>query len=321
MTNPILSLAAWMARLLPMKVKRGIYRLEPLARLVRLGLNRATPHGLTTVAIAAGGLAGLRMSLDLQSEKDYWLGTYESELQATINNLVQPGMVAYDVGANIGYISLLLARRVGGTGRVFAFEALPSNLERLHTNLELSGYSEIVDVVPVAVVECDRRVRFLVGPSGGMGKAEGSAGRQEVYYSDALEVEGISLDSFISQKGNPAPQVVKMDIEGGEVLAMPGMRRLLRTARPIVLLELHGPEASRVAWEVLSNADYRICGMQVGFPSVPSLEALDWKAYLLAIPSQRCSLPTSMGMLHGGHGGQNRSETPWEPLQEERQRG
>jgi len=282
MTDPLLSFAAWVARQLPMGTKRAIYRLKPLAGIVRRELNRAAPQGLTEVAIAAGGLAGLHLFLDLQSEKDYWLGTYEPELQAVIEKLVLPGMVAYDVGANIGYVSLLLARRVGESGKVFAFEALPSNLERLRENLKLSDFSRTVEAVDAAVVDGERSVRFLVGPSGGMGKTEGSAGRQDVSYTEAHEVTGISLDAFVYRMGNPVPQVVKMDIEGGETLAFPGMRRLLSEARPLILLELHGPEAARVAWEELRNAAYCICRMQVDFPKIKSLEALDWKAYVVA---------------------------------------
>ena len=122
MGNPLLSLASLTARVLPMPLKRAIYRWAPLARLIRGGLNLAAPAGLTQVSIASGALRGMRMLLDLQVEKDYWLGTYESQLQMVIAEWVGPGMVAYDLGANIGYISLLFARAVGKSGQVFAFE-------------------------------------------------------------------------------------------------------------------------------------------------------------------------------------------------------
>jgi FkbM family methyltransferase len=281
MNHPFISLAAWAARHLPTGIKGAIYRCKPLANLVRRELNRAAPEGLTKVTIAAGGLAGLSMILNLQSEKDYWLGTYEPELQESIEKLVKPGMVVFDVGANLGYVSLLLARKVGESGKVFAFEALPSNIDRLRKNLEVSGFSKIVEVVPAAVVDSERPVRFLVGPSGGMGKAEGSAGRQDVLYVQADEVVGLSLDAFVFRMGNPVPQVVKMDIEGGEVLALPGMRRLLNEARPLLLMELHGPEAARTAWKELIGASYRICHMQEDFPEITSLETLKWKAYVV----------------------------------------
>jgi hypothetical protein len=76
-----------------------------------------------------------------------------------------------------------------------------------------------------------------------------------------------------------------MDIEGGEVLALRGMGRLLSEARPLLLIELHGPESARAAWDTLTAAGYRILRMQPGYPPVPSLEALDWKAYIVAEPS------------------------------------
>jgi len=280
----ILALAAWAARSLPGWAKRAIYKIRPLARLVRGELNRAAPVGLSIVTVAAGELSGIKLSLDMQTEKDYWLGTYEPELQAALHELVQPGMAAYDVGANIGYISLMLAKLTGEQGQVFAFEALPDNVRRLRNNLDLNSVGERVTVVPGAVVDKAGTVSFLVGPSGGMGKAAGSAGRQDVAYSQTIDVVGLSLDEFIYQQGNLPPQLVKIDIEGGEVLALPGMRRMLNEFHPFILMELHGPQAALAAWEILHAADYRICQMQPGFPLVSSLDDLDWKAYLVALP-------------------------------------
>jgi FkbM family methyltransferase len=277
-------LAAWTASVLPGWARAGIYRSGPLARLLRRNLNRAAPQGLVPVTVAAGLLQGMRLLLDLHSEKDYWLGTYEPELQAALSALVRPGMTAYDVGANIGYISLMLARLSGETGQVLAFEALPENVERLRANLALNGMQERVVVAPAAVVDQSGPVSFLVGPSGGMGKAQGSAGRQDVAYARSITITGYSLDEFAYQAGSPLPNLVKIDIEGGEVLALPGMRRLLQKARPLVLMELHGPQAAQVAWTTLQEAGYRICRMQPGFPGVAALAELDWKAYLVALP-------------------------------------
>jgi FkbM family methyltransferase len=279
-----LALTAWIARLLPPPIRQGIYRVKPLANLIRRMLNRAAPSQLAEVAVAAGDLQGVRMLLDLQREKDYWLGTYEPELQAAIRDWVSPGTVAYDIGANIGYVSLLLARQVGSGGQVIAFEALPENLERLRSNLGLSNLGGCVQALPFAVIDGERPVHFLVGPSHGTGKVEGSAGRQDMAYRTDIEVPGISLDHFVYHLDNPPPRLVKMDIEGGEVLALPGMRRLLRESRPVVLLELHGPESAQAAWKELVGAGYRICRMGAGYPMVLAAGKLDWKAYLVAFP-------------------------------------
>jgi FkbM family methyltransferase len=281
----VLSLVAFTAKILPAPFIQAIYNFKPLARLIRRGLNRAAPTGLTEVKIAAGDLAGYSLLLDMQVDKDYWLGTYEPDLQSAVRELVPAGAVVYDVGANIGYVSLLLAKAAGEAGKVFAFEALPSNVEQLRRNVELNGMEGRVAVVSKAVAQASGPVRFLVHASGGMGKAVGSAGRDGAYQSQ-VTVDGISLDEFVYGQGNPPPQVVKMDIEGGEVLALPGMRRLLAEARPVMLMELHGSESGRAAWEALTAAGYEIHWMRKGFPPVPSLEAMGWKAYIVAKPKE-----------------------------------
>jgi FkbM family methyltransferase len=280
-----LSLAALAAKILPPSFKQVIYKIKPLARLIRGGLNRAAPRGLTEVKVAGGDLAGYTIQLNMQVDKDYWLGTYEPELQAALHALIPKSAVVYDVGANIGYVSLLLAKAAGESGRVVAFEALPGNVQQLRRNVELNGMQARITVVAGAVTDKPGPVRFLVHQSGGMGKALGSAGRDDPYQAE-ITVEGLSLDEFIYARGNPPPDMVKMDIEGGEVLALPGMKRALTDARPVMLMELHGPEASKAAWDVLTAAGYAICWMKKGFPRVTSFEAMGWKAYIVARPEK-----------------------------------
>ena len=134
-----------------------------------------------------------------------------------------------------------------------------------------------------AVTNTSKPVGFLIGPSGAMGKVTGSAGRSDIHET-SIEVTGISLDDFVYKDGNQAPDVIKMDIEGGEVLAFEGMTRLLVEARPLIFLELHGPEAAKAAWDKLTDAGYQICRMKPDVPIVTSWEELDWKAYLVAVP-------------------------------------
>ncbi len=279
--------AAFTARFLPLSVKRLIYRFPPLARLIRNRLNQAAPVGLVQMQIAAGYLAGKPMILDLQTEKDYWLGTYEPELQEAIRDWVDAGMVIYDVGANVGYITLMFALAAGKTGHVFAFEALPANQERLGKNIVLNNLNDKVTILDYAVIDKRGKTHFLIGPSDDMGKAEGSAGREEIAYLDSIQIEGTSLDSFVFEMDYPAPDLIKIDIEGGEVLALPGMKRLLSEEKPIIFLELHGYEAAQIAWDTLINCDYVIHKMIKGYPQVHEIDELDWKSYLIAVPRHR----------------------------------
>ncbi len=274
-------MAAWAAHILPPAVKKWFYHFPPLAKILRQSLNRAAPAGMTEVNIAAGNLAGFNMVLNLQTEKDYWLGSYEVELQAALRELVQQGMTLYDIGANIGYISLMMARLSGEGGKVFSFEALPANLRRLNENISLNKMESVIQVLPKAVIDKTRPVRFLAHSSTSMGKAAGSAGRAEKYDLEII-VEGLSLDDFVYKQKQPSPDIIKMDIEGGEVLAMKGMKRLLKECKPILLVELHGEEAAGAVWDALTEAEYSIMEMRKGYPRIKSVEQLNWKAYIIA---------------------------------------
>lgn len=284
MSNYIFSFASFTARILPMPIKRLAYRLGPISRIIRKGLNAAMPKGLTPVTITSGALRSLRIAIDLQSEKSYWLGTYELELQSAIRDLVEPGMQVYDIGANIGFFTLLFANIVGEAGKVFAFEALPGNVERLRINLALNGLEGRVSLISSAVIDGSREVNFIIGPSDNMGKVNGSAGRPTAVDTESITIPGISLDDFVYEADQPAPQVIKMDIEGGEVLALPGMRRLLREHEPVLFLECHGREAIGISWEILSGQGYSIRGLQRNYPVISTPDSLDRKVYLAAFP-------------------------------------
>lgn len=285
MKNKIISLTSFLAGKLPLNVKQALYRFPPLARIIRGSINSAVEDGLSEIVVAAGDLKGYKVLLNLKKEKSRWLGTYEPELQAALKVFIKPGMTIYDVGANIGYVSLMLAHHAGGNGKIFAFEALPSNIERINRNIELNNLKNVT-VVSAAVMDKSDPVTFYVHDSVGMGKAAGSAGRFAEKYKDEITVEGITLDEFVFVQRNPAPSVVKMDIEGGEVLALPGMNRVLREFHPVMLLELHGPESEQTAWEILTSQGYTIRQMAEGYPVITTPEELGWKAYLIAVKEE-----------------------------------
>ena len=282
MKNTFIKLTSWIARSLPLSFKQALYRFPPLAGIIRGSINAAVDDGLAVISVAAGDLIGYRVLLNLKTEKSRWLGTYEPELQAALRDFLKPGWTIYDVGSNIGYVTLMLAHNAGAQGRVFAFEALPENVERTRKNIELNNLAN-VSVLSVAVLDKSEPVTFYVHASVGMGKAAGSAGRREENYKAEIQVPGLALDDFVFVQGNPAPNAVKMDIEGGEVLALPGMQRVLQEFHPLMLLELHGPESEKVAWETLTAAGYTLRAMENGYPVISSPQSLGWKAYLIAV--------------------------------------
>ena len=284
--NIVLKTASWASNALPVSLKKQLYKIPFLAKFIRRSLNAAAPSGLSETTIASGAVKGIKMMLDLQSEKDYWLGTYEPDLQEAARNLIHPGDVVYDVGANIGYISLMSAVLSGSSGRVFSFEALPINVQRLKKNVALNKLGARITVIHGAVIGSNSPVSFLTHSSTSMGKVMGAAGRDE-QYTGSITVPGLTLDHFVYQERNPAPDLIKIDIEGGEGQALSGMPRLLAKIQPVLLIELHGKEAAHQTWNILQKHAYKVHRMVHGYPLVKSAGDLDWKAYIIAVAGHK----------------------------------
>jgi len=285
MQKTSLRFASWLAGHLPQPLLQLIYRVPPLARLIRRTLNRAAPHGLTVVQVGGGLLAGMQVELDMQTEKDLWLGTYEPDLQAALRAFTPEGSVVYDVGANIGYVSLMCAYCTGPEGQVFSFEPLPQNQQRLECNLALNGLQQRVSLVKAAVGRQSGATKFWVHASTSMGRLD-SVLPDKGSFSSAIDVQVVSLDDFVFVEGNPPPDLVKLDIEGGEVDALPGMQRVLQENRPLLLVEIHGTQAGRVVWQQLQQAGYSMYWMRRGHPPVVSQDELEGKAYIIARPQE-----------------------------------
>jgi hypothetical protein len=94
------------------------------------------------------------------------------------------------------------------------------------------------------------------------------------------------------------------------------MRRLLEEARPLVLLELHGQEAARAAWEAFTQARYQLYPMHDQRAPIRSVDELDWKAYLVAVPSPADPIHA----LRGRGRGENLMQALTQYRKEERQR-
>jgi FkbM family methyltransferase len=284
-TSRLMAAAAWLAGRLPPAGLRALYRLGPISGLLRSLLNRSAPQGTSEVTVAGGRLAGVRLLLDLREEKDLWLGSYEPFMLETIARFARPGMTAYDVGAHIGYVTLCLARAVGPQGHVVAFEPLPANQQRLRANLELNGLTERVQVVAGAVGEAAGRQRFRPHPSVAMGRLAAPDAANEPA-AGLLEVEVIALDDFAAASGT-IPGLIKMDIEGGEAAALRGARRLMRQAKPVLLLELHEAQAAEAdtVFDELQQMGYEVRRLARRYPMVTSTAGLGRKAYLLGLPS------------------------------------
>ncbi len=162
-------------------------------------------------------------------------GVYEPLETKLVRKEVKKGDVVLDIGANIGYYTLIFAKLVGKKGRVFAFEPDPTNFALLKKNISINGYKNVI-LVPKAVAgKTERRKLYLI---------KDNPGGHRLYDSPqsdrSLEVEAISLDDYF-RGNNLRIDFIKMDIEGAEKEAILGMINLLKRNRKAKIVTEFNP--------------------------------------------------------------------------------
>ena len=222
----------------------GISDQELVGRILRVPL-RLIPSR-AKVPILQGRLRGKRWIVG-SSTHGCWLGSYEWEKQRRFAAVVPAGGIVYDVGAHVGLYTLLSSVLVGPEGSVLAFEPVPRNLGFLRPHIQMNG-CENVTVIAAAVGEHAGSERFALGPKSQMGHLDAKG---------QLEVSVVCLDDIVA-RGSPPPDLIKIDIEGGEYRALRGAGRVLESARPTLFLATHGPEVHERCVGLLTSAGYRI---------------------------------------------------------------
>ena len=168
---------------------------------------------------------------------------YEQETTQLFECIVRPGMVVIDVGAHVGYYSLLAARKVGPEGRVYAFEPEPSNYDLLLNNIDLNGYENIVPSKIAISNKVGQTTLFLTALDNG---------RSSTYHHGLPEkggvtVETTTLDAWLEAEGWPEIGLIKVDVEGAELDVLEGMGQLLRKERGVKLIIEFNPMLLRNA--------------------------------------------------------------------------
>ncbi|HEU0298322.1 MAG TPA: FkbM family methyltransferase [Longimicrobium sp.] len=174
-------------------------------------------------------------------------GTYEREQTRLFQEHIRPGATVLDVGAHVGYYTLLAAVLAGESGRVHAFEPNPQNADFLRRHVRINRLGN-VRVEQAAVSDRAGAARFDFGTGSGTGHlAQGGA----------LEVRTIRLDDYCAEHGL-APAAVKIDVEGAEVSVLEGARRMLERHRPVIFLSTHGTEVHAASLAFLRGLGYRV---------------------------------------------------------------
>jgi FkbM family methyltransferase len=229
--------------------------------------------------IRRGQLKGLRFRVSQGMGFTYAWGIGVEQWQ--FDGLVRSGMCVYDVGANCGQSTLSLARVVGPSGRVIAFEPVESVFADLSFNLNLNPALQVLPICAAAHEvsgRCDFIFRSDASTQGRLADCEPT---NAIHDAETIAVRTVPLDNYRIE-GWPIPQFLKIDVEGGAGSVLRGARNLISQCRPSIYIELHGPTEQKAVRDLLKTFRYKaqtLTGMEVADP------AIGWSNPLLCIPA------------------------------------
>lgn len=214
-------------------------------------MNRIKPFLKTllppiAVPIFSGPLRGKRWLLG--NSMRYFYGRYVPRDAGVFLKEVKPGDTVYDVGAHVGYFTVLASTLAGESGRVVAFEPLPMNLRYLRRHLALNGCENVI-VREACVAELDGEARFDDTRGSGTGRLSPDGRRH---------VSVVSLDRIVGSGEAPPPSFVKVNVEGAESAVLRGARRTIERNRPVFLVTLHDGEQRTLCENVFRAAGYEV---------------------------------------------------------------
>ena len=244
-----------------------------LLRLSRAGVLQRpmrTLLGSRTWQVERGEAAGLKLTLP--QNLDFVRGSTEPPVQKCVAEHLVPGGVFYDVGANVGFFSLLAARCVGKAGSVYAFEPVTLNAEAIRRNAELNGFGNIFVFEVAADAKTGTGELFVTEWDGGASLSRSAVSPMERVQRRAVSV--VALDDLIDAQSLRPPTLVKIDVEGAEIGAIHGMLKTIAKFRPVLVFEVDDGDKAVFAQRremldrFVAELGYRITHLEDSYPNV-----------------------------------------------------
>lgn len=222
-----------------------------LGKVIRLPLKMIPPSA--PMRILQGPLRGKRWIAG-STIHGCWLGTFEPVKQKLFAAAIKPGSVVYDLGAHVGFYSLLAGIQAGPEGKIFCFEPLPRNIGYMRKHFEMNDIHNCF-IWDVAVSNREGTASFDFQSS------DPSMGHLSAGSFGPLCVKTVTLDALVATGELAPPDLIKCDIEGGEFDALTGASSILSKFAPTVFLATHGPEVHRKCCELLADLHYRLVSL------------------------------------------------------------
>ena len=249
-------------------VRRSPRSRRTLDRVKAMIRRYVLPKTQVWLEVEAGLSQAMWMRLSLPDEARYWRGEHDPDVQRAISAAVRPGDVVYDIGAHLGFFALGAARLAGPSGRVVAFDGDPDNVVRLRENVLRNQLEARLQVVHAAVwsYSAGDGISFRRGiEPRAQGGVEADGYRPILGSGGLIRVPAMTLDDFIA-RGGPLPQLLKIDVEGGESEVLRGGAGLFASQRPLIIAEVHHEQAAREIGAWMEDHRYAAKWNKEAFP-------------------------------------------------------
>ena len=183
-------------------------------------------------------------------------GRYETEIQQVLSQEAIGCQVTYDIGAHVGFFSLLFADVTGDHGIVIAFEPSVSEADRVKELIQCNRLQNRVILERMAVCDEVAELTFYAGSASFTGILDKVSKPGHHENQNSVIVQGITLDEYVYGHENPPPDFMKIDVEAAEASVIRGASRLLAEKRPKMLIEVHGPNPCRDTVELILSHKY-----------------------------------------------------------------
>ncbi len=260
----------WMAQRTPRSVKMAIHHVRFLDRALMSLYGSLIQDKV--MPIQEGPLRGIKLAASQHTSHAHINGTYERDVQDAIASMVRPGDVCYDLGASIGYMTLLMARTAK---HVYSFEPAPHAIAEMKRHIAANGMRNVT-IVPSPVSGGVKDVRFCITDG-----AYGSAINPTETRWPVLHLTTTTLDLFI--KDHPVPDFMKMDIEGEEGAVLEGASDLLAQRKTSICCEVHNRDAAVSVFNTLAKFGYTVTLLD-GTPAKVPEEVLVGEFHIIARP-------------------------------------
>jgi FkbM family methyltransferase len=243
-------------------LRSNLYRTGKIP-LLKLLTKAGIARGYSTVSTFDGGIK-VHVDLDDWIQKQiYFFGVYLLEQHETRYwcDTLKEGDIVLDIGANIGYYSLLASKRVSGNGKIFSFEPVPLTFFRLVENIELNCFGNIYPN-NLAISDQDGSLELFIADqyNTGMSSISPPAGDSSV---ERIKVIARSVDSLVEEFALDRIDFIKIDVEGAEMMVLNGMENTLGRFSPVICIELidsllkEAGSSLIEAWTYLTEKGYR----------------------------------------------------------------